>query len=128
MRRNEVPGIVRGRLSIVLALVAVASVAGCKQRKLTPLERGRLVYNTTCVECHNRDPNLPGVKGPPIAGSSRELIEARILSLSYPPGYKPKRTTHEMRKLPNLKPDIDNLAVFLQASAKPEDGADGAKP
>ncbi len=112
---------------MVLALaVVLACGSGCKQRKLTPLERGRLVYNTTCVECHNRDPNLPGVKGPPIAGSSRELIAARILSLSYPPGYKPKRTTHEMRKLPNLKPDIDNLAMFLQAAAKKEQ--DGAKP
>lgn len=113
----------RAKLAVVLALVAsIAIGTGCKQRKLTPLERGRLVYNTTCVECHNRDPNLAGVKGPPIAGSSRELIEARILSLSYPPGYKPKRTTHEMRKLPNLKPDIDNLAVFLQAAASKQDG------
>lgn len=114
---------VRERLAAILALAIAASLgAGCKQRKLTPLERGRLVYNTTCVECHNRDPNLAGVKGPPIAGSSRELIEARILNLSYPPGYTPKRTTHEMRKLPNLKPDIGNLAAFLQASANRQDG------
>jgi mono/diheme cytochrome c family protein len=119
----------RGVAAFVALAAAAALGAGCKQRKLTPYERGRLVYNTTCVECHNRDPNLAGVKGPPIAGSSRELIAARILNLSYPPGYKPKRTTHEMRKLPNLKPDIDNLAVFLQASAKKEDGGgpDGAK-
>lgn len=123
MRREGVPGIVRLKLAVILALAIAAPLgAGCKQRKLTPLQRGRLVYNTTCVECHNRDPNLAGVKGPPIAGASRELIEARILNLSYPAGYKPKRNTHEMRKLPNLKPDIDNLAAFLQASASKQDG------
>jgi mono/diheme cytochrome c family protein len=72
---------------------------------------------TNCVVCHNPNPNLPGSQGPPIAGSSRELIEDRVLYLKYPPGYKPKRTTHAMRAMPFLKNQIDNLYAFLQEAA-----------
>lgn len=77
-----------------------------------------MIYMTNCVVCHNPDPNLPGSQGPPIAGSSRELVEARVLHLSYPPGYKPKRNTHAMRALPMLAPEIDNITAFLQDAAK----------
>jgi mono/diheme cytochrome c family protein len=73
---------------------------------------------TNCVVCHNPNPNLPGSQGPPIAGSSRELIADRVLHLSYPPGYKPKRSTHAMRAMPFLKNQIDNLAAFLQDAAE----------
>jgi mono/diheme cytochrome c family protein len=77
---------------------------------------------TNCVICHNPNPSLPGSQGPAIAASSRELIEARVLHLSYPPGYKPQRTTNAMRALPQLAGQIDNLAAFL-ASAKPSTSA-----
>lgn len=107
--------------ALFAAALAALVLAGCHPKPVTPLDRGRIVYMTKCVECHNRDPNLAGVKGPPIAGSSEELIEARALRLSYPPGYKPKRTTHQMRKMPNLKPEIPNLALFLQAAQKKSD-------
>ena len=73
---------------------------------------------TNCVVCHNPNPNLAGSQGPPIAGSSRELIEDRVLYLKYPPGYTPKRTTHAMRAMPFLKNQIDNLYAFLQEAAK----------
>ena len=73
---------------------------------------------TNCVVCHNPDPNLPGSQGPPIAGSSGELIADRVLYLKYPTGYKPKRTTHAMRALPQLANQIDNLTAFLEEAAK----------
>ena len=66
-----------------------------------------------CALCHNTNPNLPGSLGPPIAGSPRELVEARVLHRSYPAGYKPRRTTHLMRPLPWLAPKIDDLTAFL---------------
>jgi mono/diheme cytochrome c family protein len=84
---------------------------------MTPAERGRIVYMTNCVVCHNPNPNLDGNQGPAIAGASRELIEDRVLYLKYPPGYAPKRTTHTMRAIPQLKDQIDNLTAFL-AEAK----------
>ena len=79
---------------------------------MTPAEHGRIVYVTNCMVCHNPDPNLPGSKGPPIAGSSRELVYDRVLFLKYPPGYKPKRTTHDMRALPQLGESDRRLGGF----------------
>ena len=73
---------------------------------------------TNCILCHNPDPNLPGSQGPPIAGSSRELIYDRVMFLTYPPGYRPKRPTHSMRALPQLKNKIDDLTAFLDDAAK----------
>jgi mono/diheme cytochrome c family protein len=73
---------------------------------------------TNCVVCHNPNPNLAGSQGPPIAGSSRELIEDRVLYLKYPPGYTPKRTTHAMRAIPQLKNQIDDLTAFLAEVAQ----------
>ena len=71
-----------------------------------------------CASCHNTNPNHDGSSGPAIAGSPRELVEARVLHQSYPPGYKPKRTTHLMRKLPWLAPRIDDLTAFLAAAKR----------
>jgi len=73
---------------------------------------------TNCVVCHNADPNLPGSQGPPIAGSPRELVYDRVLLLKYPDGYTPKRTTHAMRALPQLKDRIDDLTAFLAEAAQ----------
>lgn len=98
----------------------MAMATGCGPRNLTPVQRGEAVYRTNCISCHNRDPNQPGSLGPPIAGSSHALIEARVLSRSYPPGYIPKRTTHQMRALPWLAGHIDDLTAYLNAvAAKP---------
>ena len=87
------------------------------------MQRGRIIYMANCRVCHNADPNLPGSQGPPIAGSSRELVEARVLNLVYPPGYAPKRKTHAMRSIPTLAPEIDNIVAFLAAAKKPGPGA-----
>ena len=98
-------------------MLAIAG-SGCGPSKpQTPAEKGRIVYMTNCVVCHNPDPNQPGSQGPPIAGSSRELIADRVLYLKYPPGYTPKRTTHAMRALPQLANQIDNLTAFLEDAA-----------
>jgi len=106
-----------------LAFYAGFTSAACQPKHVTPVQRGRVIYMTNCVVCHNADPNLPGSQGPPIAGSSRELVEARVLHLAYPPGYTPKRKTHAMRAIPTLAPEIDNIVAFLAAAEKPASGA-----
>lgn len=77
-----------------------------------------MLYTVNCAVCHNANPNLPGTLGPPIAGSPRALVEARVLHAAYPPGYKPKRTSHVMQPLPWLAPNIDQLTAFLDAAAR----------
>ncbi len=102
------------RLLLMAGLGAV--LAACNSAPQTPAQRGRIVYMTNCIVCHNVNPNLPGSQGPAIAGSSRALIEARVLHLAYPPGYTPKRKTHAMRKFPQLAGEIGDLAAYLQAA------------
>ena len=77
-------------------------------------QRGRAVFVANCVACHNNDPSKDGPIGPAIKGSSKELIESRVLSTSYPPGYKPKRPTHVMPQFPFLKDEIPYLAAYLR--------------
>ncbi|HKD68323.1 MAG TPA: cytochrome c [Candidatus Binataceae bacterium] len=105
---------VRARFA-ALSLIT-AALAGCSSGPQTPAQRGKIVYMTNCVVCHNPNPNLPGSQGPAIAGSSGALIQARVLHLSYPPGYTPQRKTHGMRAFPQLAGEIGNLTAFLQAA------------
>jgi len=98
-----------------LLTVALSSVAGCGQERLSPgAERGRQVYLAQCVACHAIDPSKPGPVGPAVKGASRELLEAKLLKGTYPPGYKPKRPTTIMPPQPQIAPDIAALADFLK--------------
>ena len=99
-----------------LAWLALAvGVAGCSDGALSPLaERGRQTYLAHCVACHNTDPAQPGPVGPALKGSSRELLEAKVLHGSYPPGYTPKRPTKVMVPIPPVAPEIAALAEYLR--------------
>jgi mono/diheme cytochrome c family protein len=98
-------------------LVVAAGLAGCSPSgaPLDPAaERGRQIYLAQCIACHNADPALPGAVGPDVRGSSRELLAAKLLSGTYPPGYPPKRPTTLMPRQPGLEPDLASLAAFLK--------------
>jgi mono/diheme cytochrome c family protein len=99
-----------------LALLALAvALGGCSDSGLSPVaERGRQTYLAHCVACHNTDPSQPGPVGPPIKGSSRELLEAKVVSGTYPPGYTPKRPTKVMVPIPAVAPGIASLAEYLR--------------
>ena len=98
------------------ALLSMAlAVAGCGQEGLSPsAARGRQVYLAQCVACHALDPSKPGPVGPPVKGASRELLQAKLLKGTYPPGYTPKRPTTIMPPQPQIAPDIAALADFLK--------------
>jgi len=49
-----------------------------------------------------------------VKGSSRELLEARVLRGEYPPGYTPKRDTAIMQPVPQLARTIPDLAAYLR--------------
>lgn len=103
---------------VVTALLATA-LASCSKEsdqssgKSPDWQRGRAVFVANCVACHNNDPSKDGSIGPAIAGSSKELLEARVLSTSYPPNYKAKRPTKVMPQFPFLKEEIPYLAAYL---------------
>lgn len=77
-------------------------------------QRGRSVYVANCVACHNSNPSKDGPIGPALKGSSKELLESRVLTTTYPPGYKPKRPTAVMPQFPFLKDEIPYLAAYLR--------------
>jgi hypothetical protein len=52
--------------------------------------------------------------GPPVKGSSRALLESKILDGTYPAGYAPKRPTKIMVPLPAVAPEIAALADYLR--------------
>jgi mono/diheme cytochrome c family protein len=116
--------------AVLLGVTAAATITACgKPRELSPVERGEVVYRTNCISCHNRDPNVAGPLGPAIAGSSRALIEARVLHGIYPPGYAPQRKSHTMRALPWLDGHVDDLTEYLDYAAKhPEKSANWTTP
>lgn len=77
------------------------------------ISRGRIVYRSSCISCHNVNPKLPGSLGPDVHGSSKELLTARLLHAKYPDGYKPKRASNAMPAMPQLANDIDALTAYL---------------
>jgi mono/diheme cytochrome c family protein len=79
------------------------------------IEAGRVAYNANCIACHSTDPTRDGALGPAVAGSSLELLRARVLRAEYPPGYEPKRKTRVMVALPHLERQLPDLAAYLQS-------------
>ncbi len=77
-------------------------------------EKGKQVWLGQCVACHNPDPSKDGPLGPAVKGSSRALLDARVVRGEYPPGYSPKRPTKVMPPRPDLAPSIPDLTAYLQ--------------
>ena len=103
------------RVRVLAGVLATLALAGCEQAKLSPAaERGRSVYNSQCTACHAFDPAQPGPVGPELKGSSRELLEAKVLRGTYPPGYKPKRPTAVMPPQPQVAAELPALAAYLK--------------
>ena len=100
------------RRLIALSATALA-LAACGENG-SPTARGKQVYLSQCIACHNSDPAKNGPLGPAIRGSSQELLEAKLLRGNYPPGYTPKRNTAIMPVQPQAKPRIPELAAFLK--------------
>ena len=98
-----------------LAALVLAGLAGCSRETLSPeAERGRQVYQAQCIACHNTDPAQAGPVGPPVRGSSEELLRAKVVSGTYPPRYTPKRPTKLMQPMPQLANDVPALAAYLR--------------
>ena len=103
-----------GRTIVVLLLGS--TLAACSgQEGLSPeAERGRQIYLAQCSSCHSPDPAKDGPLGPAVKGSSRALLEARVLRGVYPPGYTPKRPSAVMQPMPQLASSLDDLAAYLR--------------
>lgn len=82
--------------------------------------RGQHVYLNVCIVCHHGDPNRDGTLGPAIAGSSLELVRAKVLHREYPPGYEPQRTTFLMPAYPFVEEKLPDVVAYLAEVEAPE--------
>jgi len=99
---------------------ATPSPAASPPEPASPAElakRGRSIYMSNCIACHGQDPAQDGALGPAVTGSSRALLEARVLRGEYPEGYAPKRESRVMIPLPHLEGELDALTAFLNAGS-----------
>ena len=93
--------------------------------------RGKALFEgkANCIACHNGDPSLDGSLGPAVAGASEELLYARVIAGTYPPGYEPARPeSGVMPQFEYLEPEIPALAAYLAevTQAAQADGESGA--
>lgn len=102
----------------VMMSSAIITAIGCKEESkttLTPVQQGQKIYKSYCISCHNLNPRIDGGLGPSVWGSSRELLEARVLRGVYPEGYRPKRESKLMTTFPYLAKEVDALHAFLNS-------------
>jgi mono/diheme cytochrome c family protein len=86
-----------------------------EEKAFSPLAlKGKSVYQANCTVCHNPNPLKNGSLGPDVAGSSLELLEARLIKGTYPDGYKPKRESRVMVPMPQLQADLPALEAYLR--------------
>lgn len=102
------------------ALLSLSLTACQKKEAASPeqarLDKGRTLYTLRCASCHHpSDPRKEGGIGPAIAGSSPELLDARLNRSAYPEGYAPKRATTVMPKLPTTPEELEALHAFLNS-------------
>ena len=104
------------RARLLAAVLAVLMLAACgPQEQLSPeAERGKQVYQAQCIACHNQDPAKPGSVGPEVKSTPAEVVRAKVVQGTYPPGYAPKRPTKIMQPMPQLAPEADALAAYLR--------------
>ncbi len=100
--------------AVWLIAMLAGAVCGCGEPASPLAERGRQVYLSQCIACHNPDPALPGAVGPAVRGATKPLLEAKILQGAYPPGYAPKRPTKVMPPQPGIAAEIGALAEYLK--------------
>ena len=95
---------------------AAAAPAETETASADPMiAKGKSVYGSVCIACHNMDPNQAGAIGPDLAGTTLELLQTKVLKNEYPSGYTPKRDTSNMVPLPHLEPDLPALAAYLDS-------------
>jgi len=109
-------------MSLIVLLGALYSAYLCPVEaspSQAELDKGRRVYFSNCISCHNKDPNLKGAVGPEIKNVPYEVLESKILTGKYPEklpaGFVPKRKTKLMKPIPKIKNDLKVLHQWIEA-------------
>lgn len=92
------------------------------EKVVVDLEKGKRLYMSKCIQCHNRDPNKKGPIGPEMVDAPLEVMTHKVMTGRYPDplpsGFTPKRKTKAMRPIPKLKQDIPDIHAWVQSVKK----------
>jgi mono/diheme cytochrome c family protein len=86
------------------------------------IEKGKTLFMSNCISCHNKDPNIKGAIGPELTDAPLEVMMVKVKTGRYPDvlpaGFVPKRKTKQMRKFPNLEKDVPSIHAWIQSVKK----------
>ena len=86
------------------------------------LDKGKRLYLSNCIQCHNKDPNLKGSIGPEMVDAPLSVMTSKIMTVAYPAvlpaGFVPKRKSKAMKKIMKLEKDIPAIFAFVQSLKK----------
>jgi mono/diheme cytochrome c family protein len=86
------------------------------------LDKGKRLYLSNCIQCHNKDPNLKGSLGPEMVDAPLSIMTSKVMTGAYPAvlpaGFVPKRKSKAMKKITKLKNDIPAIYEWVQSMKK----------
>lgn len=86
------------------------------------IAKGKEIYLSTCIKCHNKDPNVKGAIGPEVTDAPLEIMQAKVATGRYPDvlpeGFVPKRKTKQMIKQPQVLADVPSIHAYVQSLKK----------
>lgn len=105
-------------MGALLALTLLSQVAFAQ----VSVDKGKRIWLSTCIQCHNRDPNLKGSIGPEVVDAPLEVMLVKVKTGKYPEklpaGFVPKRKTKAMRPLPQFEKDVPSIFAYVQSVKK----------
>lgn len=106
----------------VEAPVAVAPKPEDYPMNPVDIAKGKEIYLSTCIKCHNPDPNVKGPIGPELVDAPLVIMQAKVATGRYPEvlpeGFVPKRKTKQMTKFPAIVPDVPSIHAYVQSLKK----------
>lgn len=128
VKKGHHEGADKNAVSAVPAVVAEIAVqepvAATEAYPMNPvdIEKGKAIYLSTCIKCHNKDPNVKGAIGPELVDAPLEIMQAKVATGRYPDvlpeGFVPKRKTKQMVKQPQALPDVPSIHAYVQSLKK----------
>ncbi len=103
---------------------AAAPVAETVAYEENPVDiaKGKEIYLSQCIKCHNKDPNVKGSIGPEMVDAPLSVMQAKVFTGRYPEvlpeGFVPKRKTKQMTKLPQYIKDVPSIHAYVQSLKK----------
>lgn len=110
-------------LALILSIFIQMGWAQAQPVAVKPdLAKGKRLYQT-CIQCHNKDPNVKGPIGPELTDAPLSIMQWKVENgggypSTLPPGFVPKRKSKAMKKIPNLVKDVPHIYAWIQSVKK----------